>query len=577
MAEALFAGMDFGTESVRVVLVDRRGRTAGSAVAAYRHGQIVHGSEVSRGLFGTDLPAAFALQHPGDWLESAAEACRNALAAAGAASADRVSGIGVDFTSCTMLPCRADGAPLCHPCQDHPDGAPGALSGEPHAWPKLWKHHGALRQAQRLTEVARRRREEFLRRYGGTIGLEWLFPKVLEVIESAPRVAAAAEIWIEAGDWLVWQLAGSPAQGGVVAPEALPRSTCQAGYKALWSRRDGYPCAEYLREVHAELAAAAATKLPGRFVAPGRRAGSLCAAMSRRLGLPAGIALSAAIIDAHAGVPGAGVGEDGTLVLVMGTSGCHMLLAPRERAVAGVAGIVPDGILPGHVGYETGQAAMGDAFDLVRRLCGQADFEALRCGAEGLPPGARGLLCLDWLNGCRTPLMDGSLTGVLVGLTLDHGAADLYRAALEGSAMGLRWIVQTLREGGLDVERFVATGGLPERNPLFMRIVASVLGEPVAIHASPHGPALGAAILGALAAGGEAGGFDDVAAAVRSMAGAESALPPPRIVEPRRDWASRYEPLYRVYRRIADECARTDSPMRRLHAFSQEATGEGPR
>ena len=549
--ERIFIGLDFGTESVRVVAADARGRTIASAVEPYRHGQIVPGSTAAKELFEHPLPTSFALQHPHDWIESASKASRDVSSRIPAGS---VAAIAVDFTSCTMLPCRADGTPVClerlDVSEDRTPRLREGLCSDPHAWPKLWKHHGAVGQTARMNEIARARGEPWLQRYGGVIGLEWLLPKVLEVIENSPEVADQTDIWLEAGDWFVWQLVGAPSAGGEVTAERLARSTCQAGYKALWSESTGYPGADYLDAVHPELALTVAQKLPGVFVAPGRAAGALCPAMAERLGLDAGLPVSAAIIDAHAGVPGAGVGRAGTLVMVMGTSGCHMLLSEVDRPVAGVAGIVPDGILPGFVGYETGQAAMGDAFDLARRLTG-GDFHSLEHAASEIAPGSDGVLCLDWFNGCRTPIMDGSLRGAFCGLSLDHGPGHLYRATLEASAMGLRWIVDTLREGGVPVDAFVATGGLPRKSELFMHIVASALGSPVVIHPAAHGSAQGAAILAALAAGSDGGGFDDPGEAVESMAGARSALGPGRVVEPDARWTSAYEACYERYRRFA--------------------------
>lgn len=545
----LFLGLDFGTESVRAVLVDPSGRTAASAVNSYRRSQIVPGSPAAAELFG-QLPPAFALQDPDDWLSSAAHATRQAIAAAGIAAGD-VRGIGVDFTSCTVLPCRADGSPLSRDA---------TLRRDPHAWPKLWKHHGAIEQTARINRLARERNEPWLSRYGGVIGLEWFWPKVLEVVERSPKTAAAAEVWIEAGDWFVWQLLGSP------PAESLPRSTCQAGYKGCWSPESGFPQRDYLTALHPELAGVRDAKLPGRFIAPGVAAGGLCDAMAKELGLRAGTAVSASIIDAHAGVPGAGVGEAGTLVMVMGTSGCHMLLGAEERRVPGVAGVVKDGILPGFYGYETGQAAMGDAFDLVRRLLGHEDFAQVDARAAIVPPGSGGVLALDWFNGCRTPLMDGSLTGGFIGLTLETRPEQVYRATLEASAFGLRWIVDTLRAGGVPVARFVATGGLPLRSPVVMRIVAAVVGEPVAIPGVLHGSAQGAAILGALAAGSAAGGFEDVHEAVASMAGAASVLPPPTLVHPESAWVKAYGKAYPRYRQFAEEMARDGSVARREHS-----------
>ena len=283
--------------------------------------------------------------------------------------------------------------------------------------------------------------------------------------------------------------------------------------------------------------------MPGRLLAPGTIAGGLQSAMAKRLGLREGTPVSAAIIDAHAGVPGAGAAEPDTFVMVLGTSSCHMLNSAEERFVPGVAGIVRDGILPGYVGYETGQAAVGDAFDWLRRLTGQRDFTRLSQEAAAVSPGAEGVLCLDWFNGCRTPLMDGTLTGAFTGLTLHHTPAHLYRALLEASACGVRWIVDLLREQDVPVKRFVATGGLPHHNPLVVEVYADVLGAPVTVHPCKHGPALGAAILGALAAGA----FPSSTAAIRAMAVSKAAP----VVKPQRAHRRVYERQYASYRKLA--------------------------
>jgi L-ribulokinase len=512
-------GLDFGTESVRAVLVDLRGIERGVASAKYRHGQL---TEKLPGT-GEKLPVDFALQHPQDWLDAAARAVRAALRSGGVEPVE-VIGIGVDFTSCTMLPALADGTPLCFTPE---------WRGEKFAWPKLWKHHGAKAQTDRLNALARERSEPWLSRYGGIVGLEWFFPKMLETLERAPRVFAATEVWLEAGDWFVWQLTGQ-----------LVRSTCQAGYKGLWSRENGFPSSSFFKALHPKLEHVVAKKMPGHFVAPGEVAGELTPAMAKAFGLAAGTPVSAAIIDAHAGVPGAGAAEPETLVMVMGTSSCHMLNSAANKTVPGVAGIVRDGILPGYYGYETGQAAVGDAFEWTRRLLGARSFSGLTEGAATLPPGADDLRCVDWFNGCRTPLMDGSLTGALTGLTLSHTPAHVFRSVLEASACGLRWIVDTLREGGVPVQRFVATGGLPHHNPLFLQMCADVLGERIAVPPSKQGPALGAAILGALAAGA----FTDATAAIRAMAGRAK----PRLVSPSRPAVRAYERVYADYRRLAD-------------------------
>ena len=516
-------GLDFGTESVRALLVTLDGTELASASAPYAHGQI------TRQLPGATqtLPLHYALQHPLDWTAAAAQATQAALQQAGLAGS-AVAGIGVDFTSCTMLPTLRDGTPLCLLAE---------FALTPLAWPKLWKHHGAREQTARLNALAHARQEPFLQRYGGAIGLEWFFPKILETLEVSPSVYAATEVWLEAGDWLVWQLVGGPA-------EALVRSTCQAGYKGMWSPTEGWPSPDFLHALHPALRDIASEKLPGRFLAPGSSAGGLSGSAAALLGLAEGTPVSAATIDAHAGVPGAGAAEPGTLVLVLGTSSCHMLNSLSERTIAGVAGIVPNGILPGYCGYETGQAAVGDAFDWLARLTGQS-LATLGSDAAALPPGADGLLCLDWLNGCRTPLMDGSLKGAFTGLALHHGPAHLYRALLEGSAFGLRWIVELLRDGGVPVLRFVATGGLPHHNPLVVQVYADVLGAEITVHPSKQGPALGAAILGALAAGL----FPSPGEAISAMA-----TPKPgtaALFSPNPAHAPAYDRIYGEYRHLA--------------------------
>jgi L-ribulokinase len=528
-------GLDFGTESVRALLVDCAGHERAAATAKYRHGQI------TERLPGTDEPlgADWALQAPGDWMNSAARASKQAIKRAGIDAAD-VIGVGVDFTSCTMLPCAEDGTPLCEL---------EAFADRPHAWPKLWKHHGAKAQTDRINELARRTKQSWLARYGGIVGLEWLLPKMLEALEDDGEAYRAAEYWMEAGDWFVWRLTGEPAP---------VRSTCQAGYKACWDagkaegRDRGYPPRSFLKKLHPALADAATTKLRGEHHAPGMAAGALTAASARRLGLRAGTPVSAAIIDAHAGVPGAGVSGADTLVMVLGTSSCHMLMSRAEKMIPGVAGIVRDGILPGYTGYETGQAAVGDAFAWLARTVHRS-FAELDAAARELEAGSGGVMALDWMNGCRTPLMDGSLKGAFTGLTLGSSPAQMHRALIEATGFGLRWIVELFEEAAIPVKRCVATGGLPRHNPLLVRIYADILGRPIAVHPSSQGPALGAAILGAMAAGRAKSGFRSASAAVKAMATPKQPL---EVVRPGRKDARTYDGVYEDYRALAEAMSR---------------------
>ena len=525
MSAAVAVGWDFGTESVRAVAIDSHGRSHGVGTAAYPDGQIV------RSLPGSSepLPPRYALQNPDDWITAAAAATREAVAGV---PPESLVGLGVDFTSCTMLPTLADGTPLCRLDR---------FRSRPLAWPKLWKHHGAIEQTDRMNRLARERDEAFLARYGGVIGLEWFFPKLLETIEHAPDIADAAEVWLEAGDWLVWQLTGGPA-------DTLARSTCQAGYKALWSADRGYGSADYFAAVHPQLAEAAATKLPGVMRPPGQAAGTLSEAAADRFGLPPGLAVSAATIDAHAAVPGVGEAGPGTLVMVIGTSSCHMLNATAGPPVEGVAGIVEGGILPGLFGYETGQAAVGDAFAWLLSLLGRDSFGPLAEAARALPPGAGGVRCLDWMNGCRTPLMDGGLAGAFTGLTLATQPGHLYRALLEGSACGVRWIIDTLREGGVPVERLVATGGLPHHNPDLVAIYADVLGMPIEVPPSDQPCAVGAAVLGMAAAGLGS----NLAALATDMAAVPAGQK--HVVTPSADQPA-YDAVYHDYRHLAAAAA----------------------
>lgn len=528
-----------------MLVVDvRTGRVAGQASRDYAHGVI------DRELPTSDekLPSDYALQHPQDWLDDSAAACKAALRAADV-SADQVVGVGVDFTSCTMLPALADGTPLC---------LLDSFKNMPLAWPKLWKHHGAKAEVDRINEVARERKEKWLARYGGIIGIEWFLPKVLETLNHEPRVYDAAEVWLEGGDWYVWQLVDGPFPR--CKPENLTRSTCQAGYKACWNKHTGFPSPEYFRALHPKMSDVVTRKMPGRFDSPGRKCGALSEASAKLLGLKPETPVSTAIIDAHAGVPGAGVASPSTMVMVMGTSSCHMMNSRIEALAPGIAGVVEDGILPGYFGYETGQSSVGDAFGWFVKSFGLS-HESLSREAAELAPGSGGVLALDWLNGCRTPLMDGRLSGAFVGITLNTRPAQMYRALLEATAFGVRWICDTLRDAGVPVRRFVASGGLPGKSPLLMQIYADVLGEKIRPAASDQSVALGAAVLGALAAGQELTGHASISQAIHTMA-------PEReddlVYRPDIRARKQYDKVYELYRQLGAGAGATASIMRSL-------------
>jgi len=544
-------GLDFGTESVRALLVDLDdGREVATAQYAYPNGVI---SGVLPTDEGVELGRDWFLQDPADYVAGLERAVRAVLAQAGASGAD-VVGIGLDFTSCTLMPCTADGTPLCRLDEFHTD---------PQAWVKLWKHHGAAAEAEELLAAARRRGEAFLRYCGETMSSEWLMPKALETLRRSPRVYEAADVFVEGADWVVWQLTGE-----------LARNACCAGYKGQYVAELGWPSADYLAEVESRLAGLFVEKLRGPVVPPGTRVGGLTAGWAELLGLAEGTPVAAPFIDAHAAVPGCGITGPGRLALVLGTSFCHMLLAEEARLFEGLCGMVRDGILPGFYGYESGQTSGGDVYGwfvdncLPESYAAEAErrdmglHELLTEKAQRLRPGESGLIALDWWNGNRSVLMDSELSGAIVGLTLDTRPEEIYRACIEATMFGTRSIVEAYAEAGIAIDDMVACGGLPQRNELAMQVLADVLGRPVQVAASQQTAALGSALLGATAAGAEGGGFESVAEAA-----AHVVRPAVRTYEPDPAAAEAYEGLYREYLLLHDYFGRSQRLMHRLRAL----------
>ncbi|MEU5386003.1 ribulokinase [Kitasatospora cineracea] len=527
--ESYVVGIDFGTLSGRAVVVRvRDGEELGTGVHPYPHAVI---EEHLPGT-GRRLPPDWALQHPEDWREVLRTAVPAALADAGVDAA-RVIGIATDFTACTVLPALADGTPLAE--------LP-AWADRPHAWPKLWKHHAAQGQADRINALAHARGEKWIHRYGGKISAEWQYAKALQVLEEDPAVYAACERWIEAADWIVWQLTG-----------AESRNTCTAGYKGIF-QDGGYPSEEYLAALHPGFADFARTRLEHPLAPLGSRVGSLSARAAAWTGLPEGIAVAAGNVDAHVAAPAAQAVENGRLLAIMGTSTCHVVNGPVLADVPGICGVVDGGIAEGAWGYEAGQSAVGDIFAWWLRQGLPADYLA-EADATGEDPhqlltrkaaaqrvGAHGLVALDWLNGNRSTLVDHHLSGVIAGLTLATRPEDVYRALLEATAFGTRTIVEALETGGVPVSEFVVTGGL-KKNALLMQIHADVLRRPVSLAVSEQGPALGSAIHAAVAAGA----YPDVRAASAAMGRVQrhAYLPDP-------ERADAYDALYAEYRLLHD-------------------------
>ena len=548
-------GVDFGTESGRALLVDLAdGREIATAVHAYANGVI------DEHLPGTNirLEPDWALQDPNDYLEVFKHAIPAVLQESRVDPAD-IIGLGVDFTSCTMLPTKADGTPLCFLPE---------WRNHPHAWVKLWKHHAAQDEANKINAIARERGDTFLDRYGGKISSEWFFPKVWQILDEAPEVYAAADRMLEATDWVVWQLAG-----------VERRNECTAGYKAIWSKRDGFPPDEFFAALDPRMEHVVDEKMSRTLYPLGSKAGGLTEEAARWTGLPAGTPVAVANVDAHVAVPAATVLEEGRMVIIMGTSNCHMLMSAEEREVPGVCGVVRDGIVPGFLGYEAGQAAVGDSFAWFVEQCVPAAYTR-EAEAQGLnvhqfleqqaaqqKPGESGLLALDWWNGNRTILVDADLTGVLIGATLATKPEEIYRAMIESTAYGTRIIVDNFERNGIPVREIVTTGGLPERNKLLMQIYADVTGLPIRRTATSQGGAFGAAMHGAVAAGKVAGGYDSIFDATRQMASLhEEAFYP--IPENRQI----YDRLYQDYVTLHDYFGRgANDVMKRLKRLREES------
>jgi L-ribulokinase len=409
-----------------------------------------------------------------------------------------------------MMPTKADGTPLCFLPE---------WRNNPHAWVKLWKHHAAQPEANKLNEIAPQLGYPFLDRYGGKLSSEWFFPKAWQILDEAPEVYAAADRLIEGADWVVWQLTG-----------VETRNSCTAGYKAIWSKREGFPPNEFFRALDPRMEQIVDEKMMRTISPLGARAGGLTAQAAQWMGLRPGTAVAVANVDAHVSVPAATVTEPGRMVIIMGTSNCHMVLGTQEEIVPGMCGVVEDGIVPNLPGFEAGQSCVGDHFAWFVENCvpGAYEREAQERGldihrwleekAAHLRPGESGLLALDWWNGNRSVLVDVDLTGLLLGATLATKPEEIYRALIEATAFGTRMIVETLRNSGVPVHEIVATGGLPDRNKLLMQIYADVTGLPLFIPESPNIGALGSAMHGAVAAGVQAGGYTSIIDAARHMA-----------------------------------------------------------
>jgi L-ribulokinase len=531
------------------------GREVATYVHSYANGVIDERLPADAG--AARLESDWALQDPNDYLEVFKHAVPAVMRESGVRPED-VIGLGIDFTACTMLPAKADGTPLCF--------LPGYRS-RPHAWVKLWKHHAAQPEANRLNETARRLGYRFLDRYGGKISSEWFVPKAWQILDEDPAIYAAADRLIEGADWVIWQLTG-----------AETRNLTTAGYKGIWSKREGFPPNEFFAALDRRLVDLVDAKMSRQIAELGQKAGGLTEQAAAWMGLLPGTAVAVANVDAHVAVPASTVTEAGRMVIIMGTSNCHMVLGTEERIVPGMCGYVEDGIIPGFFGYEAGQSCVGDHFAWFVENCVPAAYEREAQGrgvnihqlleekAAAVQPGESGLLALDWWNGNRSVLVDVDLTGMMLWMTLLTRPEEMYRALIEATAFGTRVIVEAFEANQVPVHEIVATGGLPDRNKLLMQIYADVTGRPIKVARTHQGGALGSAMHGAVAAGRPAGGYDSITEAAACMAGLRSEQ-----YEPNPGAKQIYDLLFAEYLTLHDYFGRgTNDVMKRLKTLKAQ-------
>lgn len=550
MTQQYTIGVDFGTLSGRAVVVRvSDGTELGSSVFEYPNAVM----DQKLNSTGAALPPDWALQNPNDYVDVIKHAVPAAIANAGI-EASEVIGITTDFTACTMVPVLEDGTPL----SNLPE-----YVGRPHAYVKLWKHHAAQPQADRINELARERGESWLPRYGGQISSEWELAKGLQLLEEDPEIYNRMYKFVEAADWIIWQLCGT-----------YVRNACTAGYKG--NLQDGeYPSREYFAALNPDFADFAETKLKHTIGQLGDRAGGLTPEAAAWTGLTEGIAVAVGNVDAHVTAPAAKATQPGQMVAIMGTSTCHVMNGSILTEVPGMCGVVDGGIVSGLYGYEAGQSGVGDIFAwFVNNQVPQSYFDVAASAGQSIHQyltdlaaqeevGAHGLVVLDWHSGNRSVLVDHELSGLVVGLTLTTRPEQIYRALLEATAFGTRVIVETFQQAGIPVEEFIVAGGLL-KNAFLMQLYSDVTRLPLSTIASEQGPALGSAIHAAVAAGA----YPDVRAAAEAMGRSNKG-----VYQPNLERAARYDALFAEYQTLHDYFGRgANDVMKRLKQIKREAT-----
>ena len=530
MSSKYAIGLDYGTNSVRAIIVDTaNGAEVAAAVWNYEHGE--------KGVILSRDPN-LARQHPADYIKGAEITLKKAVAAAVKGvkhfKTEQIVGLGVDTTGSTPLPLDAQGQPLAFDKR---------FKDNPNAMAWLWKDHTGVAEAAEITALAKKMRPQYLAKCGGTYSSEWFFSKILHCLRASPDVFKAAHSWTECADYIPAALTGS-------GPEERVASICAAGHKAMFNPKwGGYPDAKFLSKLDPRLGDLR-SRLCHKAAAVDKIAGHLTATWAKRTGLPVGIPVSVGAFDAHLGAVGSGIAP-GTLVKIIGTSTCDIAIAPNNEKLAdvpGLCGIVDGSVLPGYYGLEAGQSAVGDIFNWFVNYIkpGGAKIgshESLTESAAQLKPGESGLLALDWNNGNRTVLVDQRLTGLLVGQTLYTTPAEIYRALVEATAFGALAIINRFEQYGVKIHQIINCGGIAEKNPFVMQIYADVTGRPMKVSRSAQTCALGAAMAGAVVGGAHV----NFASARKAMTGIK-----PRVFQPDRSAHEIYRQLFQLYGDLHD-------------------------
>jgi len=536
-------GIDFGTLSARTVIVDpENGKEVSESVYQYPHGVM---DETLPD--GTKLPQMWALQHPEDYLNALKNTIPKALSKA-KIKPEQIAGIGVDFTTCTVIPVLADGTPLCFLPE---------LKNEPNAYVKLWKHHGAWKEADKINEIMEKLDPERLAVYGGKISPEWMLPKIAETLNLAPEVYSRVDRFMDAGDWISLVLTGKET-----------RAKCFAGFKACWTAVGGYPSKEILKAIDPRMETLIGTKIPETVSGIDEIAGYINEKGSQLTSLPVGIPVALPMIDAQAALPALKITESGQMMHILGTSACLITNFDHAKTVKGISGYVEDSVVSNCTTYEAGQACVGDSFDwfvknyVPEKYMREADeknvsiHEILRRKASTLRPGQSGLLALDWFNGNRSVLDDASLSGMILGLTLNTKPEEIYRAIIESTAFGARVIIEAFVSHGIAVNEIFAAGGIAKKDEMMMQIYADVLRRPIKIADTSQAGALGSAINAAAACGI----YLDLREAAKVMGRSYM-----KIYTPKAENVEIYEKLYSEYKILHDYFGRGENNvMKRL-------------